>query len=163
MNSIHTALFLTRETIMIFPLIVFCFIPVYSQITVSLLSLIKKVVLVTFLVEIVMFIFFSVSSFLDFQHCECISMHFYLFLFLRKNRCLTTFTFMVYIYECLSFRFLRLPFLLYNRYPFISPQHCSSLQSFNSTYDRAVFRMDFGFSFSLSCKKISWLAGQLFS
>ena len=58
MNSIHTALFLTRETIMIFPLIVFCFIPVYSQITVSLLSLIKKVVLVTFLVEIVMFIFF---------------------------------------------------------------------------------------------------------
>ena len=139
MNSIHTALFLTRETIMIFPLIVFCFIPVYSQITVS------------------------ASSFLDFQHCECISMHFYLFLFLRKNRCLTTFTFMVYIYECLSFRFLRLPFLLYNRYPFISPQHCSSLQSFNSTYDRAVFRMDFGFSFSLSCKKISWLAGQLFS
>ena len=55
MNSIHTALFLTRETIMIFPLIVFCFIPVYSQITVSLLSLIKKVVLVTFLVEIFIF------------------------------------------------------------------------------------------------------------
>ena len=156
MNSIHTALFLTRETIMIFPLIVFCFIPVYSQITVSLLSLIKKVVLVTFLVEIVMFIFFLLLPF-------WISMHFYLFLFLRKNRCLTTFTFMVYIYECLSFRFLRLPFLLYNRYPFISPQHCSSLQSFNSTYDRAVFRMDFVFSFGLSCKKISWLAGQLFS
>ena len=158
MNSIHTALFLTRETIMIFPLI----IPVSSQITVSLLSLLKKVVLVTFLVEIVMFIFFlllpfwisnTVNAFL------CI----FIFLFLRKNRCLTTFTFMVYIYECLSFRFLRLPFLLYNRYPFISPQHCSSLQSFNSTYDRAVFRMDFVFSFGLSCKKISWLAGQLFS
>ena len=63
MNSIHTALFLTRETIMIFPLIVFCFIPVYSQITVSLLSLIKKVVLVTFLVEIVMFIFFLLLPF----------------------------------------------------------------------------------------------------
>lgn len=143
---------------MIFPLIVFCFIPVYSQITVSLLSLIKKVVLVTFLVEIVMFIFFSVSSFLDFQHCECISMHFYLFLFLRKNRCLTTFTFMVYIYECLSFRFLRLPFLLYNRYPFISPQHCSSLQSFNSTYDRAVFRMDFVFFLAYPAKRyLGWL------
>ena len=107
--------------------------------------------------------FFSASSFLDFQHCECISMHFYLFLFLRKNRCLTTFTFMVYIYERLSFRFLCLPFLLYNRYPFISPQHCSSLQSFKSTYDRAAFRMDSGFSFSIPCKKISWLAGQLFS
>lgn len=117
----------------------------------------KKVVLVTFLVEIVMFIF-SASSFLDFQHCECISMHFYLFLFLRKNRCLTTFTFMVYIYECLSFRFLRLPFLLYNRYPFISPQHCSSLQSFNSTYDRAVFEWILFFLLAYPAKRyLGWL------
>ena len=160
MNSIHTALFLTRETIMIFPLIVFCFIPVYSQITVSLLSLIKKVVLVTFLVEIVMFIFFLL---LPFWISNTVNAFLCIFIFLRKNRCLTTFTFMVYIYECLSFRFLRLPFLLYNRYPFISPQYCSSLQSFNSTYDRAAFRMDPGCSFSLSCKKISWLAGYFFS
>ena len=91
MNSIHTALFLTRETIMIFPLIVFCFIPVYSQITVSLLSLIKKVVLVTFLVEIVMFIFFlllpfwisnTVNAFL----CIFIFFYFYIIIFILKTR-----------------------------------------------------------------------------
>ena len=82
MNSIRTALFLTRETIMILPLIVFCFIPVYSQITDSLFSLIKKIILVTFLVEIVMFIVFlllplwlsnTVNAFL----CVLIFFHFY--------------------------------------------------------------------------------------
>ena len=73
---------------------------------------------------------------------------------------------MVYIYERLSFRFLCLPFLLYNRYPFISPQHCSSLQSFKSTYDRAAFRMDSGWLVNSFHEekiwKIIWIPPALF-
>ena len=148
---------------MIFPLIVFCFIPVYSQITVSLLSLIKKVVLVTFLVEIVMFIFFLLLPFWISNTVNAFLCIFIFFYFYERTVALPrSHLWFIFMSACLlgSFAYL---FYYNNRYPFISPQHCSSLQSFNSTYDRAVFRMDFGFSFGLSCKKISWLAGQLFS
>lgn len=82
MNSIHTALFLTRETIMIFPLIVFCFIPVYSHIADSLPHLIRKVLLAILLVESIMFLFFLLlpvwlSNTVNAVLCVLIFFHFY--------------------------------------------------------------------------------------
>lgn len=163
MNSIHTALFLTRETIMIFPLIVFCFIPVYSQITVSLLSLIKKVVLVTFLVEIVMFIFFLLLPFWISNTVNAFLCIFIFFYFYERTVALPrSHLWFIFMSACLlgSFAYLFyyiIDILLYPHSTVLpySPLTVLMIEQF--------FEWILVFLLAYPGKKISWLAGQLFS